>query len=557
MFAGALLVFGCAKMGAPTGGPKDTTPPEVVEMAPANGSVYFTGTSFELEFDEYIKLKEIGKRLIVSPPFEEAPEVQLRGKKVVVQLPDSLKPNTTYSFNFDKAIADNNEGNELPSFVYAFSTGEMIDSMPISGRLTDARTLEPVSNAMIALYINKTDSMFRRHVPDYITRSRDDGSFRFKYLADTTYAIYALMDANNNLYFDQPNESIAFSDSMVATRVIRDSLNDSVMQLRYLPDNIELFMFEEEHGAQFVSSSKRLKPYYVEILFEKANEELSWNFTESQEKNNYYSEINPNKDSLKIWFLKEPHYTADSLSLMMNYHSQTDSLGMIRDTLVLTWLEAQDTTALMIESNMKNHSLDLFKDLILTAGTPLSLLADTADICLKKRITDSTMKKIPVMPDDIKQKSRRQIVLDVAWQEGAEYILHVDSAAFKDVYGRVNDSVKIAFVRRKEAEYTKLAINVSTLPQGIFELLLNDETISAKRPEQGSVVFDYLEAGTYRLRMFEDTDKDGEWDTGALDIKKQAEKVRYYPSEIKLRTNWHKEIEWKLQKPEDEESSDN
>ena len=210
----SLLVLACAKQVTLTGGKKDVTPPEPQVASPANGSTNFSSKHIVVKFNEYITLNDVSSKLIVSPPLDEKPVAVVSGKKLKITLkPSQLKPNTTYSLNFNDAVADINENNALNSFVYAFSTGDEIDSLAFAGTVFDAFTRKPVEDAWVLLYRNFSDTAVSTTMPDYITKVNKQGNFRINFVAENDYRIFALRDNNSNFKFDLPEECIAFIDS--------------------------------------------------------------------------------------------------------------------------------------------------------------------------------------------------------------------------------------------------------------------------------------------------------------------------------------------------------
>jgi hypothetical protein len=224
----SLLFFACAKQVAITGGPKDIAPPVMKKSIPENGSVNFNEKTIYIQFDEYFKLNSLNQKLIISPPIEEAPEILIKGKGIKISLkPELLQPNTTYSFNFNDAIADNNENNALNSFVYAFSTGAVIDSLSFSGIVLDALTKKPVTDAWVVLYDNLNDSAIQTLSPAYVTKVDKDGDFLIPFVHENDYHVFAVKDNNYNYLFDIPEEGIAFIDSVYRPSVKIINQSDS------------------------------------------------------------------------------------------------------------------------------------------------------------------------------------------------------------------------------------------------------------------------------------------------------------------------------------------
>lgn len=206
----------CAKMGSLTGGPRDEDPPEVIESTPENYSVNFSGDKIEITFNEYIQLDDINQELVISPPLENQPDVRLRNKSILIELENELRPNTTYTLNFGRAIKDNNEGNPLTNYEFVFSTGEFLDSLSVGGNLLNAFDLKaPEDPVTVMLYDDLSDSIVFKDIPVYIGKTNEDGTYRINNLKADTFKLFALQDMNNNFLFDLPNEPIAFLDTSI------------------------------------------------------------------------------------------------------------------------------------------------------------------------------------------------------------------------------------------------------------------------------------------------------------------------------------------------------
>lgn len=202
---------GCAQIGAPTGGPRDSIPPRLMKANPAQSSTNFKGNKVTLTFDEYVVLDDVQNNVIVSPLQKSSPVIDFKLKTVTVKLKDSLLPNTTYSINFGNAIKDNNEGNPIKNFTYVFSTGNSIDSLQQSGKVIIAETGKTDSTLIAMLYRNADDSAVQKRKPDYMARLKGDGSFIFRNLSAGSYKIYALKDGDGGKTYNSKIELFAFT----------------------------------------------------------------------------------------------------------------------------------------------------------------------------------------------------------------------------------------------------------------------------------------------------------------------------------------------------------
>ena len=220
----AFLAQRCANAVAPTGGPKDEKPPVVVEAVPENHCINFNGKKIEITFDEYITLENANQNVLISPPLSEKPDIKLKNKTVVIKFKEDLASNTTYTINFGTAIKDLHEGNQFKDYVYSFSTGDHIDTLAIAGKVLNASDKKPVEDVYVSLYAadrDNLDSLPMTTIPDYLTKTDKDGKFSLNGLADKKYLVFALKDANANLYFDLPNEEVAFLDTLVAASLLK------------------------------------------------------------------------------------------------------------------------------------------------------------------------------------------------------------------------------------------------------------------------------------------------------------------------------------------------
>lgn len=274
------VLYSCASIGRLEGGPVDETPPRFVASSPSPGALHNKKKKIVIEFDEFIKLDKANEKVVISPPQVQQPEIKANGKKVVITLQDTLKANTTYTVDFADAIQDNNEGNPLEAFTYTFSTGADLDSMAIAGTLLEASNLEPVKGMLVGLHADLADSAFTTRPFDRVGRTDSRGQFSIRGVAPGKYRIYALKDADQNFYFSQPTEVIAFNDSLIIPSmegrvrqdtVWKDSLTiDTIMERKYtyfLPDDVMLRCFKEQTFSQRLLKTERLTPQKFSIYF--------------------------------------------------------------------------------------------------------------------------------------------------------------------------------------------------------------------------------------------------------------------------------------------------
>jgi hypothetical protein len=330
-------------MGSPDGGWYDDDPPRVVSATPADQSTNVTTQKITILFDEFIKLEDPTQNVIVSPPQLEMPEIQAKGKKIVVELKDSLKPNTTYTIDFSDAISDNNEGNPMGNFTYTFSTGEQIDTFEVAGYVIDASNLEPVKGINVGLYNNLADSVFRKEPLMRVSRTDASGHFVIKGVAPGEYRVYALQDADGDFKFTQKSEMIAFSHQTYEPSagpdirqdtIWRDTLHiDNILRVPYThfyPDNVIMLAFQELQTDRYLlKQPDRTDADRIKLFFSYGNEQLpiikGLNFDADSA---FVVEHNAKKDTITYWLRDTTLINKDTLTLSMEYLI-TDSAGVL------------------------------------------------------------------------------------------------------------------------------------------------------------------------------------------------------------------------------------
>ena len=242
----AVTGTGCAQIGSPTGGPRDTIPPVLVSAYPKLMATNFKGNKITLQFNEYIDVQDVQTNVLVSPFPKTNPMVDFKLKTVTVKLKDTLLPNTTYAINFGNAIRDNNEGNPFKNFTYVFSTGNTIDSLQLKGKVIIAETGKKDSTIIAMLYRNVDDSAVQKRKPDYVAKLDSAGNYTFSNLAAGRYKLYALKDGDGGKTYNSKTELFAFSDADVA---ISDSTSP-----------VTLYAYAEEKDTRKTPALSLVKP---------------------------------------------------------------------------------------------------------------------------------------------------------------------------------------------------------------------------------------------------------------------------------------------------------
>ena len=590
-----LLAVGCARMGSPDGGWFDDDPPRVVSAIPADQSTNVTTQKITILFDEFIKLEDPTQNVIVSPPQLEMPEIQAKGKKIVVELKDSLKPNTTYTIDFSDAISDNNEGNPMGNFTYTFSTGEQIDTFEVAGYVIDASNLEPVKGISVGLYNNLADSVFRTEPLMRVSRTDASGHFVIKGVAPGEYRVYALQDADGDFKFTQKSEMIAFSHQTYKPSagpdirqdtIWRDTLHiDNILRVPYThfyPDDVVMLAFQELQTDRYLlKQPDRTDADRIKLFFSYGNEQLpiikGLNFDADSA---FVVEHNAKKDSITYWLRDTTLINTDTLTLSMEYLitdstgvliSQSDTIDVVAKTSYAkrqkekqkeyeSWQKEQEkrkkreepydsiypVKPLEVKINVP-QSLNPISKVFINIPTPLAK-ADTSAVHLYSQI-DSLWYRAPFEVIRLDSVMGRFELL-AEWQPGTEYSLEVDSAAFVDIYGFVSDPIKQGIKARPLEELSSLVFRLSGVRDtGIVVQLLDkdDKCLRQLRAaNDGEAAFFYLEPGNYYARAFVDRNGNDLWDTGNYDDDQQPEDVYYYSSEIECKANWDVTKQWNL-----------
>ncbi len=583
----------CAKMGAITGGPRDTEPPKVVDSDPPNYSVNFKGSRIEVTFDEYITLDNVNQQLIVSPPLENRVDVILKNKTLLIELNNELKDSTTYTLNFGNAIKDNNEGNLLSNYEFVFSTGSSLDSLSVYGRLVDAFDLKPPKEPVsILLYDDLSDSAFLKHSPLYVGKTGEDGYFAMNNLKSDTFHIFALKDLNSNYRFDLPNEEIAFldtalyltpeffsrfipdtltADSLATDSLLTDSLSvmpsgppgksegDSVQGIKGLEAAgkilVDLYLFQEESTQQYVTDNSRKEKYLLKFMLNKpVTDSFRIHSLSPPARGWYIPEENARRDTFSLWITDTSVMRMDTIALSLVY-TATDSVGNklpVTDTILFGYREPQKTrkkktevsdTVLSLQMNVRNKgTMELNNPLIFTTATPLRSV-DTAFIHLFSK-EDSLMipEKYVLTKDSV---NIRKAWLTKDWESKMTYQLSLLPGAFTDIYGMTNDTVSMNFTTRDKGYYGILHVDIKGVDcPSLVQLMDSKEKIirEVTVKKDRKVTFDYLQPAEYRVKFIHDCNDNGKWDTGNYIRGIQPEKVEFYNGEINIRSNWELEI---------------
>ncbi|MBN2212725.1 MAG: Ig-like domain-containing protein [Bacteroidales bacterium] len=602
----AVCFTDCAKVGTPMGGPQDKIPPQIVSSEPANYKSNFSDDRLEITFDEFVTIRNLSSELIVSPPLKERPTMRMRGKAFILNLNNELRDSITYTFNFGSAITDFHEGNVLLNYEFVVSTGDFLDSLSLTGRLLQAHDLQPGKDpALVMMYSNLNDSAPLQEIPLYLGKTGKEGDFTINNIKTGTYRIFALKDVNNNMIYDLPDESIAFSDSafvfdpritdfsediiidtsriagyvdstmfsdsLFATFVVDSITGDTInipQKLSYAL-HINLYLFNEMTTVQYITDKERHTREKIFIAFNRPPfdsvtiEPLSF----GDETHTLLKEVSAGNDSIVLWITDTSIVAMDTLLLKVSY-SVYDSLHRLTrtsDTLNLRFRERKpepergrksrkdreeevpETEYLGLQLNLvPNGSMDLNRLLTVTSPRPVFDF-DSSRMHLYS-VADSVdvEESFHLLPDSARV---RRFAFRVNWKEGMKYHLYIDPGAFTDIYGMANDTIDMHFTTRFRDYYGKIILSLGENQSPFLIHLLDDkDKIVATGSVTGGVktVFDYLYPGNYRLKAIRDMNRNSRWDTGKYLENIQPEKVWFYPEKIELRSNWDIDLSWDI-----------
>ena len=514
-----IILFGCAKRGTPTGGPKDSIPPVLVNASPKLNSTNFDSEEIRLTFDEWVKLDKVQDQLIISPPLEKSSyEIKpLSGvtKKVFLKFLDSLAPETTYTINFGNSIQDNNENNPLTFFSYTFSTGETIDSLYIRGNTKDAFSQE--SDEFISLQLYRVDSLFKDSIifndkPTYISNTLDSTNYKFQNLKEGKYLLIALKDVDNNYFFDPFYDKIGFLDSLITIP------RDSVIDLKLFKEETEI-IWDKPH---FINSEKIGFGYYGKLDLDKIKIE---------------SNI---PDSVNYVFIKEKE--TDTLNLWLSRNS-FDSLNFSlieTDTIKLTTVKFDRKRDSLIDSlNLSPKTVNVIhlkESFKISSNIPLNKIEDSL---ITIRDIDSLIIPFTTSIND----RLDEIDIDFEVSPSDDYSIFIKPRAIKDIRGTENDTLQYNVVSQTLEDYGNVFLDVITNNDSKYILHLIDSSSNIIREfnnvnSNSTIIFDYIRPGKYTFRLIEDINSNDIWDTGNYLKQVQPEPVYYFPSELDVRANW-------------------
>lgn len=556
ILASLMFSHSCANTTTPpTGGPKDTIPPVITKIYPVLNQVNVPTkkTKLEIVFDEYVKVKD-PKSLFLSPPLEKSPKFKIKGKGVVVYFESDLDSNKTYTLDLTNAIADNNEGNMYPGFTLVFSTGNVIDTMMVTGLVQDCNSLKPLKGATVMLYKDHADSALFLKRPDAAVKTDEWGFFCLRNIQDTIYRMYAVIDENNNNKYDPESEKVAFIDTLVRpVTVVVDSLPE--LQKYDMKDTLnclarktefELNVFKEKPSKQMIVNKERVGDRTAYITFMAPYAQIDSIWVRGVAPENLITQFNIVRDSLEIW-VNDPKPQPDTMFLNVRY-MKTDTLGMLNPfTEEIKLLKPKKTTGKTSSRDIKKEdtlavfTLEAKPETVEQYGFVMEfkypLVESAFDSLVFRSINPRQQEstgKYTVVQDSLNLR-KYTVTPSEKLQPGYEYFLKVPHRKFKDINGFYNDSTEVKVSLPKDDKLSTMLLVLTNVKNKYIVDLLNEKRDKVLRSyivdSDQTLTFPYLKASKYSIRITEDLNRNGIVDTGILLEKKQPEKVRFYKLE--------------------------
>lgn len=519
-----LLFANCANRGRPSGGDKDLIPPVIVKSEPKNFSTNFKGTEIKIVFNEYIKINNLQKQLIISPPMDPAPEIVPQGaasKYITIKIKDTLEANTTYAFNFGNSIVDNNEANPYPFYRYVFSTGDYIDSLSVKGNIIDATLLKPDEYVSVMLYemdSTYTDSTVYKQLPKYITNTLDSTTvFSIDNIKAGKYMLVALKDANQDSKYQQRSDKIGFlekpitipTDSLYTIKLFKEASDPKIINPRLISGEKIAFGYEGDYENMKIKLlSDTPKDYSYRVMKD------------------------PKTDSLNYYY--KPRFT-DVDTLIFNVSNKKYS----QDFKVKIGEQKRDT---LIIKTSPNGSIGFEEDFKISANIPFNTIAkERISIMDKDSLEISFISKLDSLTNSL------ALIFDKT--ESNRYKIKVLPNAFTDFFENKNDTLNYTITTKSFEDYGNVRVNLKNANYPVIVQLTDEKGVVkvekySDKPEP--IDFKYITPNKYYLRVVHDTNKNKKFDSGNYLKKQQPEKISYFPDVVDVRANWDPIIDFTL-----------
>ena len=525
------LSASCATIGALGGGPKDVTPPKVMKAVPENYSRNFSGDHFTLYFNEYVDIKDPANQVIISPPLAKTPEFKIKKKSLTLNFQEKLKENTTYNINFTNSVVDITEQNPMDNYQYTFSTGNVIDSLFVTGRVLNAYNLLAEKGNLVMLYQSEDDSVPYKQKPFYLAKTDINGNFRITNVKDGLYKVIALKDVNHNFLYETSSESIGFVKGLLRPQSVKK-------------DSLDLRIFQEDKKKQGLLRASSTEFGKILFAFNSPVQHLKYAWKENTDNPFFTKEMNKTRDTLILWYTNIIADTATFILRDTNF-SDTVKVALMKKEGILKEKGAKGKTkSLLVQSNLSS-TMDLNANINFTVQRPA---------------TDYDFQKITLTEDSTrldnyivvaKDSASRRFSIAYPWKENSVYRILIPRGTFADAFGLVNDTLKTGFKIKPESSYGSLTLKAAladTVKEYIVQLVDEKENIIRENTINASqnIEYQYLAPAKYRIKVIFDTNSNGKWDTGDYLRHMQPEKVAYFKDILAIRANWELEVDWNI-----------
>lgn len=552
-----LFLVSCAQVVVPGGGERDILPPKVLKYTPDSAQLNFNSKNIEINFNEFIQLKDLNNQLLISPPLSRTPDVTIKNKALHIELDknETLKPNTTYCISFGNSVQDLNEGNPIENFKYIFSTGTFIDSLSLKGKVQNGFNQSNEKGIVVMLYSDVNDSIVYKSQPDYFAKTEKDGTFQINNIKAGKYKLIAIKDANANYKYDGESESIGFIDAIIDVSEKQTILID---------------LFQEPAKKVYLKKYTHDSYGKVSLFFNQGSDSLRVQPINNDQKGvQEFLEFSKNNDTLTYWI---KNFMKDSLIL------QVSNGNKVLDTVSLKFISREEAEKSkknplklkVVSSPNGNQSFDLNSSIAIKFSHPISTKEKAESVQFREdTLTYKTKWYLGFSGynDEIVKIGYWDSVEDAnnpgtfisapefknfTLKENTNYHLLILPGTFTDIFGLTNDSIKIDFKTREEKYYGSVKLKLQVPPaKGFYIVQLLDEAGNIVREDltvEKSMVleYSYLAPKKYKLKIIYDDNRNHKWDTGNYLKKIHPEKVIYNSELINIRSNWDAELEWKV-----------
>lgn len=536
LFALTIFLFSCANIVAPTGGIKDTKPPEMVSANPPQGSLYFHATTVKIRFNEFVEIENPTQLVLVSPPLSSSPKYSIRNKSLIIKLNEALKPNTTYNIFFGDAIKDYTEGNLLSNFQYVFSTGNKLDSALVSGQVTDAQNSDPLEGVYVMLYKGNDSSAYTQRKPDYLSKTNKDGFYSIHNIAPGTYLVFALKDANLNYIYDDNSELVGL-------------VNEPLSLVENENKSLNINMFKNNEGRAKLLGIYNVTPGVIQFCFSSPIRNFKFDSELYTEGDIAY--VSQTKDTVTYYYSK-PELT-DAL-----FYTQWDDNNFDTTKVILKEPEKLQLAKSVKTSNSKRIGggeekaltlQDYLVDYSFSVNNPIKSINNAA----VQLFEDSAL---VTGANLVTGEDRKLVRLEYSLSPNKNYLLKIGKGALVDFFGNSIEANDLSFKSSDLDQYGKLIITNSLAPDKGYILKMYDEqnrllqTFYPNEWTRNNFVIDKIISGKYIFRLIEDLNQNKIWDTGSVRENRLPEKVLTVSSGLVIRPNWEAELELKTQSGE-------